>query len=80
MPVPDTVIRKQMAEDSRILIVEDDEDVLTSCRLTLKKHFGQVFTSNAPATIPRLMAENEFDAILLDMNFEPRDHSGRDGR
>jgi DNA-binding NtrC family response regulator len=68
-----------MAEDSRILIVEDDEDVLTSCRLTLKKHFGQVFTSNAPATIPRLMAENEFDAILLDMNFEPRDHSGRDG-
>jgi len=68
-----------MTQDGRILIVEDDEDVLSSCRLLLKKHFDNVTTSNTPAMIPQLMAENEFDAILLDMNFEPNDHSGRDG-
>ncbi len=68
-----------MTENAKILVVEDDEDVLSACRLLLKKHFGQVVTTNTPATIPQLVAENDFDAILLDMNFEPRDHSGHDG-
>ena len=68
-----------MADRAKILIVDDDEDILRICRLVLKKRFGQVITSNTPEMIPQLMAETEFDAILLDMNFEPGDHSGRDG-
>ena len=68
-----------MADRAKILIVDDDEDILGICRLVLKKRFGQVITSNTPEMIPQLMAETEFDAILLDMNFEPGDHSGRDG-
>lgn len=68
-----------MTDEAKILIVEDDEDVLNSCRLLLKKHFGQVITTNTPTMIPKLMAEQDFDAVLLDMNFEPKDHSGRDG-
>lgn len=68
-----------MTADGKILIVEDDEDVLGSCRLLLKKHFSQVTTSNTPEMIPQLMADNEFDAIMLDMNFAPNDHSGKDG-
>ena len=68
-----------MTDRAKILIVDDDEDILGICRLVLKKRFGQVITSNTPEMIPQLMAETEFDAILLDMNFEPGDHSGRDG-
>lgn len=68
-----------MTNDDKILIVEDDEDVLRSCRLLLKRHFSQVVTSNTPEMIPQLMKDSEFDAILLDMNFAPNDHSGRDG-
>ena len=68
-----------MVESSKILIVEDDEDILNACRLLLKKRFGQVVTSNTPEMIPQLMEQTDFDAILLDMNFEPGDHSGRDG-
>ena len=68
-----------MADRAKILIVDDDEDILGICRMVLKKRFGQVITSNTPEMIPQLMAETEFDAILLDMNFEPGDHSGRDG-
>jgi two-component system response regulator HydG len=68
-----------MTDDGKILIVEDDEDVLRACRLLLKKHFSQVTTSNTPEMIPQLMADSDFDAIMLDMNFAPNDHSGRDG-
>jgi DNA-binding NtrC family response regulator len=68
-----------MADGGKILIVEDDEDVLRSCRLLLKKHFAQVTTSNTPELIPQLMADHDFDAIMLDMNFEANDHSGKDG-
>jgi len=69
-----------MAKDkTSILIVDDDEDILTACRLLLKKHFGKVVTANKPEFIPDLMEENSFDAVLLDMNFRPGDNSGRDG-
>jgi DNA-binding NtrC family response regulator len=68
-----------MADGGKILIVEDDEDVLRSCRLSLKKHFAQVTTSNTPELLPQLMADHDFDAIMLDMNFEANDHSGKDG-
>jgi DNA-binding NtrC family response regulator len=68
-----------VTDRAKILIVDDDEDILGICRMVLKKRFGQVITSNTPEMIPQLMAETEFDAILLDMNFEPGDHSGRDG-
>lgn len=62
-----------------ILVVDDDEDILTACRLLLKKHFDKVVTTNKPDVVPDLMAENSFHAILLDMNFRAGDNSGRDG-
>jgi len=63
----------------RILIVDDDDDVLVAARLLLKRHFGQVVTTNRPAQIPALMAEAPFDVVLLDMNFSPGERSGREG-
>lgn len=73
---PETTMIKQKTQ---ILIVDDDEDILTACRLLLKKHFDKVVTCNKPDFIPDLMAENFFQAILLDMNFRAGDNSGRDG-
>lgn len=67
------------AEKTRILIVDDDGDILTACRLLLKKHFDQVVTANKPELVPDLMAKEPFDAILLDMNFEASETSGREG-
>jgi len=68
-----------MTNQARILIVDDDEDILSACRLLLKKHFGNIVTLNDPLNIPALMAEQEFHAILLDMNFRPGDDSGEEG-
>ena len=68
-----------MTERSIILIVDDDEDILASCKVQFKRRFGEVVTTNDPRNIPSLMAQYQFDAILLDMNFEADDISGKDG-
>lgn len=63
----------------RILIVDDDEDILVAGKLLLKRHYGQVETCNDPNRIPDLLAASDFDAILLDMNFGPGESSGAQG-
>jgi len=65
--------------EKRILIVDDDEDILTAGKLLLKRHFGEVVTCNRPEHIPRVMADRAFDAVLLDMNFSPGESSGQQG-
>ncbi|MCG8432544.1 MAG: sigma-54 dependent transcriptional regulator, partial [Gammaproteobacteria bacterium] len=68
-----------MTKEKRILIVDDDEDILTAGRLLLKRHFGEIVTCNRPENIPLAMADASFDAILLDMNFSPGESSGEQG-
>lgn len=63
----------------QILIVDDDEDILTAGKLLLKRHFKFVATVNRPDHIPKLMTEGAFDAVLLDMNFGAGESSGREG-
>jgi DNA-binding NtrC family response regulator len=62
-----------------ILIVDDDEDVLQAARLLLKQHIAIVTTENDPENIPSLLADNDFDIILLDMNFTRDVSSGEEG-
>jgi DNA-binding NtrC family response regulator len=62
-----------------ILIVDDDDDILTAGRLLLRRNFAGVTTCRNPADIPDLLAANDFDAVLLDMNFGPGESSGRQG-
>lgn len=63
----------------KILIVDDDEDILQAARLLLKKHVGQVDTEKNPKIIPSLMKNNAYDVILLDMNFAKGATSGKEG-
>ena len=62
-----------------ILIVDDDEDILTAGRLLLRREFEQILTCTDPAALPDLMARHEIDVILLDMNFGPGESSGAQG-
>ena len=62
-----------------ILIVDDDEDILVAGKLLLKRHFSNVVTVADPNQISRLLKEEIFDAILLDMNFGPGQSSGDEG-
>lgn len=66
-------------KQGHILVVDDDEDILTASRLLLRRQFTNVDVCNDPAQIPELLAANRFDAVLLDMNFGPGESSGVQG-
>jgi DNA-binding NtrC family response regulator len=63
----------------KILIVDDDEDVLKAAKLFLKKHVASIHTEQNPENIPSLMANNNYDVILLDMNYSRDVTSGQEG-
>lgn len=66
-------------QNARILIVDDEEDIRLSLRLFLSRHFTEVVTEGNPYQLPRLLRTNQFDLILLDMNFKTGDTSGKEG-
>ena len=65
--------------EGRILIVDDDEDILLSLRLLLKQHFSEVLTEKKAFQIPALLEKKNFDVILLDMNFSAGLNTGNEG-
>ncbi|MEZ5039426.1 MAG: sigma-54 dependent transcriptional regulator [Saprospiraceae bacterium] len=64
---------------ARILIVDDEEDILLSLQFFLSQHFTEVITENNPFQLPRLLRNGDYDLIMLDMNFKKGDTSGKDG-
>ncbi len=67
------------SETGKILIVDDDPEVLLAAELVLKRRFPTVITANTPASIESLLAQHSFDVILLDMNFTAGATSGEEG-
>lgn len=51
------------------LVVDDDEDILTSIRLLLRDLFGEVVTFTDPARAAEFVAARTPDVVLLDANF-----------
>lgn len=63
----------------RILIIDDDEDILQAARLLLKGHVAQVHTEKKPDVLPSLLKNETYDVIFLDMNFAKGATSGQEG-
>lgn len=66
-------------KQGKILIVDDNEDLLKAAKMYLKRHFSQVDVEKNPEAIPALMANEDYDVILLDMNFTKDVSSGSEG-
>lgn len=66
-------------QPARILIIDDEEDILLAARLLLKRHFESVETLRDPGPLPELVRRNAFDILLLDMNFALGADSGAEG-
>jgi DNA-binding NtrC family response regulator len=63
----------------KILIVDDNEDLLKAAKMFLKRYFSQVDIEKNPEAIPALMNNEDYDVILLDMNFTKDVSSGSEG-
>lgn len=63
----------------KILIVDDNEDLLKAARMFLKRNFKQVDIEKTPDSIPTLLKNENYDVILLDMNFTKDVSSGHEG-
>ena len=63
----------------KILVIDDDDDVLTAAQLLLKQHAASVHTERNPLRIPALLNDENYDVILLDMNFTRDMSTGSEG-
>ncbi len=63
----------------KILVIDDDKDVLQAARLFLKQHVDLIHTEHDPNLIPTLLKNENYDVILLDMNFTQDVTSGTEG-
>ena len=66
-------------KSGKILIIDDDEDILFSARLLLKQHYSIVRIEKNPEQIPVILKDNHYDVILLDMNFSGNTTTGVEG-
>ena len=68
-----------MKKYGTILIVDDNEAILTAMRYLLNDMFEQVLTTANPEEILKTMAQQPIDIIVLDMNFTLGVNSGSEG-
>ncbi|MDA3953755.1 MAG: sigma-54 dependent transcriptional regulator [Bacteroidales bacterium] len=63
----------------KILIVDDNEELLIAFRFFLSKHFSKIDTIKNPNQIPEFLRKETYDIILLDMNFSAGINTGNEG-
>lgn len=66
-------------QQGKILIVDDDKDVLVTARMILKQYFSSVVVETDPNQIPAYLKNEDFDVVILDMNFKPGATNGQEG-
>ncbi len=64
---------------TRVLIADDQADVLEALRLLLKGEGYKIETANAPAAIFEALVERDFDVLLMDLNYARDTTSGQEG-
>jgi DNA-binding NtrC family response regulator len=67
------------APPARILIADDQPDVLEALRLLLKTDRYATDTAASPATVLDAVRRREYDALLMDLNYARDTTSGQEG-
>jgi len=68
-----------MTASGKLLIVDDNENILNSLKMLLKHDFSKIETVLNPNLLPSLIETEDFDVILLDMNFAAGIYTGNEG-
>ena len=66
-------------KNASILVIDDDQDVLTAVRLLLKTEAASVVTEKNPENLRWLLSKQSFDLVMLDMNFNSSINTGNEG-
>jgi sigma-B regulation protein RsbU (phosphoserine phosphatase) len=64
---------------ARVLVADDQPDILEALRLFLKTHGYVIETANSPASVLRALESNQYDLVLMDLNYARDTTSGREG-
>ena len=68
-----------MKKYGHILIVDDNQGVLSALQLLLKPYFNQIGLLPSPITLPSVLREEQWNVLLLDMNFTSGINNGNEG-
>ncbi len=63
----------------KLLIIDDNEELLTALRLFLKPYYSSITAIKTPNRIAEFMSKDVYDVILLDMNFSAGVATGNEG-
>ncbi len=63
----------------KILVVDDNRNVLNALRIFLEGHFEEVTLLSSPTQLASMLKERAPDVVLLDMNFSAGINSGNEG-
>ncbi|HEX6751364.1 MAG TPA: sigma-54 dependent transcriptional regulator [Longimicrobium sp.] len=69
----------QITPPPRILIADDQPDVLEALRLLLKAEGFRIETASSPAGVLAVAREQDVDAVLMDLNYARDTTSGQEG-
>jgi DNA-binding NtrC family response regulator len=64
---------------ARVLVADDQRDILEALQLLLKSEGFQVQSVTSPAAVLAAVAEADFDAALIDLNYARDTTSGQEG-
>src|SRR5690349_13062990 len=67
------------SSNSRVLVADDQRDVLEALRLLLKPEGFAIETTSSPSGVLDAVQCKEFDAILIDLNYARDTTSGQEG-
>src|SRR5947208_7922462 len=75
----DTLAPRPEATTPRVLIADDQADVLEALRLLLKGEGYRIESAGSPAAILEAVDSTELDAVLMDLNYARDTTSGQEG-
>lgn len=66
-------------KNATVLIVDDDQDVLTAMRILLRPLVKEVLIEKNPENLKKHLSASKPDVVFLDMNFKASIHTGNEG-
>ncbi|WP_026463556.1 sigma-54-dependent transcriptional regulator [Adhaeribacter aquaticus] len=66
-------------KNARVLVVDDESDVLFAVKMLLKTELKEVVTEKNPENLMSLLNKQTFDVIFLDMNYKSALNTGNEG-